>query len=66
MRGLLKLSLMLIWLLSACGQQAETGPVEVRWDQESCTRCAMAVSDHRFAAQVRGGEGDAVLPEIAL
>lgn len=56
MRKLLKLSLMLIWLLSACGQQDETGPVEVRWDKESCARCAMAVSDHNFAAQVRGAE----------
>ena len=56
MRKSLKLSLMLIWLLSACGQQDETGPVEVRWDKESCARCAMAVSDHNFAAQVRGAE----------
>ena len=56
MHRLLKLSLLLIWLLSSCGQQDETGPVDVRWDQESCTRCAMAVSDHNYAAQVRGGE----------
>jgi len=56
MRRLLKLSFLLIWLLSACGQQDETGPVDVRWDRESCARCVMAVSDHNFAAQVRGAE----------
>lgn len=56
MRRLLKLSFLLIWLLSACGQQDETGPVDVRWDRESCARCVMAVSDHNFAAQIRGAE----------
>ena len=57
MHRLLKLSLLLvIGLLSSCGQQDETGPVDVRWDKESCARCIMAVSDRNYAAQVRGGE----------
>jgi len=43
-------------MLSACSQQDETGPGEVRWDQESCTRCAMAVSDRNHSAQVRGAD----------
>ena len=38
-----------------CSPEPETGPVEIRWDREVCARCGMAISDHRFAAQVRGG-----------
>ena len=39
-------SLMLLFMLVVgCSQQAETGPVEVRWDKDICERCAMAVSD---------------------
>ena len=45
----------LFFLLSACKEEQATGPVDVRWDREICARCAMAVSDHRFAAEVRGG-----------
>lgn len=41
-------------LLSGCAPEEMTGPVEVRWDREVCTRCAMAVGDRHFAAQVRG------------
>ena len=47
-----------VLLLSACGGDSDTGPEEVRWDREICARCAMAVSDHRFAAEVRGGPAD--------
>ncbi len=46
-------SVMLI--LSACSRKSETGPVPIRWDQETCTRCGMAISDHHYAAEVRGG-----------
>jgi len=54
MRLLLKFFILMV--LTACSQQEETGPGKVRWDQESCTRCAMAVSDRKFSAQVRGGD----------
>ena len=47
--------LMLILLVAGCSQQADTGPVEVRWDRENCERCAMAVGDRNYSAQVRGG-----------
>ncbi|TNF99025.1 MAG: protein NosL [Gammaproteobacteria bacterium] len=50
----------IIILLSACSQQDATGPGEVRWDQETCARCSMAVSDRMFTAQVRGGEAGGV------
>ena len=42
-------------LLVACSRQPETGPVPVRWDQEACTRCGMAISDRHYVAEVRGG-----------
>ena len=45
----------LLLLLSACSRQPETGPVEIKWDRDTCTRCSMALSDRQYAAQVRGG-----------
>ncbi|MCK5360994.1 MAG: protein NosL [Gammaproteobacteria bacterium] len=45
----------LLLLLGACSQEEATGPGEVRWDRETCTRCSMAVGDRNYAAQVRGG-----------
>lgn len=47
------LSLSLL-LMTACTQEPATGPGEVRWDRETCTRCNMAVGDRSFAAQIRG------------
>ena len=43
-----------VFLLYGCSGQEATGPVEVRWDRETCTRCAMAVGDRHSSAQVRG------------
>jgi nitrous oxide reductase accessory protein NosL len=54
MRGLFRL-LLITFLLAGCAGDEATGPGEVRWDRESCTRCAMAVSDRYYSAQVRGG-----------
>lgn len=42
-------------LIVACSNEPETGPGEVRWDREPCTRCVMTLSDPNFAAQIRGG-----------
>lgn len=42
-------------LLVSCSQEPKTGPEKVRWDRVICVRCLMAVSDHNFSAQVRGG-----------
>lgn len=47
-------SLLLVFLLYGCSGQEATGPVEIRWDRETCARCAMAVSDRNSSAQVRG------------
>ena len=45
---------LIVLILGACSPDQVTGPGEVRWDRETCTRCSMAVSDRHFAAQVRG------------
>ncbi len=45
-------------LLSGCSREPKTGPEKVRWDRVICVRCLMAVSDHNFSAQVRGGPKD--------
>ena len=42
-------------LLTACSNEPENGPGEVRWDRDTCTRCVMTMSDPDFAAQIRGG-----------
>ncbi len=42
-------------LFAGCSGEPDTGPGKVRWDREICARCAMAVSDHNYAAQIRGG-----------
>ncbi|MBU1690803.1 MAG: nitrous oxide reductase accessory protein NosL [Gammaproteobacteria bacterium] len=42
-------------LLAACSREPETGPVELKWDRDTCKRCSMAVSDRHYAVQVRGG-----------
>lgn len=47
--------MLIVFLLAGCTAEDVTGPGEVRWDRETCTRCAMAVSDRHYSAQVRGG-----------
>ena len=47
--------LLIVLLLTGCTGEDATGPGKVRWDRESCSHCAMAISDRHFAAQVRGG-----------
>jgi nitrous oxide reductase accessory protein NosL len=54
MRVLLKI--LIVLMVTACSQEDATGPGKVRWDKESCARCAMSVSDRKFSAQVRGGD----------
>lgn len=50
---------LLFALLAGCGGDPGTGPVEVTWDRDPCTRCGMVLSDRGHAAQVRilGAEG---------
>ena len=39
--------------LAGCGGQPSSGPVEIKWDRDGCTRCGMAISDKAYAAQIR-------------
>ncbi len=48
----------LLPLLPGCSGEPDTGPAKLRWDRETCARCAMAVSDPRFSAQIRGGPAE--------
>lgn len=43
--------------LTACGGDTDlpNGMAVFKWDRDVCTRCKMAISDHRFACQIRGG-----------
>jgi len=41
--------------LGACGDNT-SGPEDIHWDRDTCELCKMLISDHRFAAEVRGGE----------
>ena len=34
--------------------------VEIKWDRDTCVVCKMAISDRRFAGEVRGGPDKAV------
>ncbi len=54
-RGHRALLLALALFGAACGRGAATGPAEVAWDRDTCERCAMAIGDRRFAAQIRSG-----------
>ena len=51
-------------LLAACGRHDDgawaEGMVAIVWDRDTCARCGMAISDRRFAAQLRGGPQDEV------
>lgn len=40
-------------ILPACGGGKQTGPVDVKWDRDSCERCQMMLSERNFSAQVR-------------
>ncbi len=46
---------LLFLVASGCLDEPETGPAQVKWDRDVCELCKMALSDARFAAQVRGG-----------
>jgi copper chaperone NosL len=50
--------LVLIMLVASCSRTTDTGPVAVRWDKDTCERCAMVVSDRHFSAQIRGGPAE--------
>lgn len=46
-------------VLLACGEPAH-GPEAIHWDRDTCERCQMAVSDRRFAAEIRLRPGERI------
>ena len=44
-------------LATACSEP-RSGPVGIVWGRHACDHCAMAISERRFAAQVRRGPRD--------
>lgn len=55
-------SVLLVLLFAAslvsCSGDPGTGPVEVGWDDATCERCRMVLSDRHYAAQVRARDSD--------
>ena len=49
------LPVLALLLAAACSPQPQTGPVEIKWDRDTCKRCSMAISDRLYAVEVRGG-----------
>lgn len=45
-----------IFQFLACTRTPDRGPLEVKYDRDRCSECGMAISDQRFAAQIRGGK----------
>jgi copper chaperone NosL len=43
----------LLLSLLSCSGAPDSGPVEVKWDRDTCTRCSMVLSDRNHSAQVR-------------
>ena len=51
-------ALVLIGLVTGCGGDPGTGPVDVKWDRAACDRCRMVLSDRHHSAQIRIKEPD--------
>ena len=51
-------------LLTACSGDPGTGPGDVKWDRDVCTRCNMVLSDRQHSAQVRHTPADGRLSQV--
>lgn len=47
---------LLLFTFASCTQTPDKGPLEIKYDRDRCSECGMAISDKRFAAQIRGGK----------
>lgn len=55
--GGLVLGVPLSGLLGGCAEQTwPEGMMPINWDRDTCVRCNMVLSDHRFVGQMSGGE----------
>jgi nitrous oxide reductase accessory protein NosL len=50
----------MLFILAACWQEPESGPVDIKYDREACEYCRMIISDPRFATEIRQGRGKQV------
>jgi nitrous oxide reductase accessory protein NosL len=50
----LALGLALLLFAAACGE-ADSGPARIAWGRDACSHCGMAISERRYAVQVRRG-----------
>jgi len=55
---LFSLALLCLLVLTGCGGDSGTGPVDVKWDRTACERCRMVLSDRQHSAQIRISEPD--------
>jgi len=39
--------------LAGCSSEVRSGPGPIVWDRDGCERCGMAISERRFAAEIR-------------
>ena len=44
--------------VAGCSGDPGTGPVAIKWDRDTCTRCNMVLSDREHSAQVRRPAAD--------
>lgn len=57
-------SLVIVLLLAACSGDPGTGPVDVKWDRDTCIRCNMVLSDRQHSAQVRYTPADGTRSQV--
>ncbi len=46
--------------IAGCTGESQTGPVDIRYDRETCDYCRMIISDPRFATEIRQVKGSEV------
>lgn len=44
-------------LVSACGREKKSGPVDIDWHHEHCARCQMIIWNRKFATEIRAPSG---------
>jgi len=54
----MKYFFLILGLFSGCGKV--NGPIDIKWDRDTCEHCRMVLSDKRFVAQIQGGPGNQV------
>ena len=48
-------------LLAGCSKSGwPEGMTAIKWDRDTCVVCSMAISDHRFVGEMRGGPDNTV------